>query len=103
MSGRFEEKFLYDKGFRDLSQFEQIRVEAGAFFNQSIEGIQGLLSLGGAILNDTGGPNGLTNRAISAAGDGVDMLNFIRQDPRLVDAVVRYGTQYVPSMPLADG
>ncbi|MEW8229303.1 MAG: HNH endonuclease [Candidatus Thiodiazotropha endolucinida] len=102
MSGRFEDKLLYDREFNNLSQVGQIAVEGGAFFNQAIEGFQGLLSLGGAILNDTGGPNGLTNRAINAVGDGLEMADFIQQDQRLVDAVVRYGKQYIPSMPVAE-
>jgi hypothetical protein len=30
------------------------------------------------------------------------MADFIQQDQRLVDAVVRYGKQYIPSMPVAE-
>jgi hypothetical protein len=102
MSGRIGDQLLYNSEFSKLSQFDQVVVQTGAAFNQAIEGFQGLLSLGGAILNDTGGPNGLTNRAINAVGDGWEMADFIQQDQRLVDAVVRYGKQYIPSMPAAE-
>jgi hypothetical protein len=102
MSGRIGDQLLYNSEFSKLSQFDQVVVQTGAAFNQAIEGFQGLLSLGGAILNDTGGPNGLTNRAINAVGDGWEMADFIQQDQRLVDAVVRYGKQYIPSMPVAE-